>query len=59
MRVALHILTQPGDTLPREVIAKLRQVPEEEIKVFDLTADNPDYRGLVQEIFAADSVAVW
>jgi len=59
MRVALHILTQPGDTLPGEVIARLRQQPEQEIKVFDLTAEKPDYPGLVQEIFAADSVAVW
>jgi len=59
MRVALHILTQPGDTLAHEVIEKLRQQSEQEIKVFELTAENPDYAGLVQEIFAADSVAVW
>ena len=59
MRIALHIRTQPGDTLPHEVIARLRQEPEQEIKVFELAAANPDYAGLVQEIFAVDSVAVW
>jgi len=59
MRVALHILTQPGDTLASEVIARLREQSEQEIKVFELSTENPDYAGLVQEIFAADSVVVW
>ena len=59
MRVVLHILTQPDDTLAQEVIARQREQQDQEVSVVDLTAAEPDYAGLIQEIFAADSVAVW
>ena len=59
MRVVLHILTQPDDTLAQEVIASQREQQGQEINVVDLTAVEPDYARLIEEIFAADSVAVW
>ena len=59
MRIVLHILTQPGDTLAQEVIARQREQPDQQVNVVDLTAAEPDYARLLQEIFTADSVAVW
>jgi hypothetical protein len=59
MRVVLHILTQPDDTLAQEVISRQREQHGQDVKVVDLTAAEPDYARLIQEIFAADSVAVW
>ena len=59
MRVALHILTHPDDTLAGEVIASQRAQPDQEVNVVDLTTAEPDYSKLLQEIFSADSVAVW
>ena len=59
MRVLLHILTQPDDTLAQEVIARQREQQDQEVSVVDLTAAEPDYPRLLQEIFTADSVAVW
>ena len=59
MRVVLHILTQPDDTLAQEIIARQREHSDQEVNVVDLTAAEPDYARLIQEIFAADSVAVW
>jgi len=59
MRVVLHILTRPDDTLAREIIARQREKLDQEVNVVDLTAAEPDYVRLLQEIFAADSIAVW
>ena len=59
MRVVLHILTQQDDTLAQEVISKQREQQDQEVKVVDLNAAEPDYARLLEEIFAADSVAVW
>ena len=59
MRIVLHILTQPDETLAREVIARQREQQDQEDNDVDLTAAEPDYARLIQEIFAADSVAVW
>ena len=59
MRVVLHILTRPNDRLAQEVIARQREQQDQEVNVVDLTAAEPDYSGLIQDIFAADSVAVW
>ena len=59
MRVVLHILTRPDDALAQEIIAKQREQSGQKVNVVDLTAAEPDYARLLQEIFAADSVAVW
>ncbi|MGA2173857.1 MAG: hypothetical protein ABSH38_02630 [Verrucomicrobiota bacterium] len=59
MRRVLHILTRPDDALAREVIARQKIRPENEIEVADLTRPGPDYRELLEKIFAADSVETW
>ena len=59
MRVVLHILTRPDDTLAQEAIARQREQQVQEINIVNLTTAEPDYPKLLQEIFAADSVAVW
>lgn len=59
MRVLLHIRTRNADPLAERVIAEQQQRPEWQVTVTELTAPNPDYGKLLEDIFAADSVAVW
>ena len=51
----LHILTRPSDDLAAGILA---ETPPEAV-VVDLTAPDPDYAALLDEIFKADSVQVW
>jgi len=55
----LHILTKPEDALAREIITLQQVGKKETVKVVDLTGPEPDYEVLLQEIFLADSIAVW
>ena len=59
MRVVLHILTRPDDAVAQEIISRQREESGQEVNVVDLTAAVPDYTRLLEEIFAADAVAVW
>ena len=59
MRAVLHIVTRANDALAAAIIATQQKRPEARVKVVDLTAPEPDYAKLLEEIFAADSVAVW
>lgn len=59
MPTLLHILTQSGDPLAAEIIAKQKANPENKIEVVDLTQAEADYKKLLEKIFAADSVQVW
>ena len=59
MRAVLHIVTRTNDALAAAAIATQQERPEAQVKVVDLTAPEPDYAKLLEEIFAADSVAVW
>ena len=59
MSTLLHILTEPSDALAKEVIAKQTANSENKIEIVDLTKDDPDYKNLLEKIFAADSVQVW
>lgn len=59
MRKVLHILTKENDTDANEVISHQRALPDCELVTAGLTAGQPDYAGLLEKIFAADSVAVW
>lgn len=55
-------MTQSDDTLAelaQRVIAGQRAERDQEVHVVDLTSKEPDYAKLLDEIFAADSVAVW
>ncbi len=51
----LHILTRSGDDLAASIIA---ETPSDATTV-DLTAPEPDYAMLLDEVFKADSVQVW
>jgi hypothetical protein len=59
MRLLLHILTRPDDALAREIIARQQGGGENQTVVADLTKPRPDYKELLENIFAADSVQVW
>ncbi|HXJ60271.1 MAG TPA: hypothetical protein VNM37_22790 [Candidatus Dormibacteraeota bacterium] len=55
----LHILTRQEDVLAAAVITRQRESLETEVIIVDLTEESPDYTALLEQIFAADSVAVW
>jgi hypothetical protein len=59
MRRILHILTKENDATADEVISRQRGQPDCELKTVNLAAGQPDYAGLLEDVFAADSVAVW
>lgn len=59
MHRILHILAKPDDALAAEIISGQGRLPDHTVKVADLTGPDPDYRALLEDIFAADSVAVW
>lgn len=59
MRSILHILTRPDDLLARQIISCQEDKGENKISVADLTQPSLDYRGLLEKIFAADSVQTW
>jgi len=59
MAILLHILTRPNDPLAEEVVCEQRNQPGQEVRVADLTQPEPDYARLLEEIFQADSIAVW
>ena len=55
----LHILTQPADELVQTLLAAQKAKAETQVEIVDLTQPDPDYAGLVERVFAADSVASW
>jgi len=59
MRHVLLVLTQSLDPLNDIVVAAEQTLPETEFQTIDLTVSEPDYRGLLDGIFKADSVQVW
>jgi hypothetical protein len=59
MPLLLHILTRPGDSFAREIIACQEGDKEHRTVVADLTKPEPDYKELLENIFAADSVQIW
>jgi hypothetical protein len=59
MRRVLHILTRENEMLALKVIDGHREQPDWQVEVVDLTKTEPDYRDLLEKVFAADSVQVW
>ena len=59
MKQVLHLITKEEDVLSANVIATQRQSSDLNVEVLDLSKGEPDYKQLVEKIFAADSVAVW
>ena len=59
MRKVLHILTKENDADAGEVISRQCTLPDCKLETVNLAFDQPDYTGLLEKIFDADSVAVW
>lgn len=59
MPVRLHILTKPQDEIVDRILESQRADTANQVVVVDLTAPEPDYTGLVERVFAADSIATW
>lgn len=59
MRILLHVLTKPADELTAKIIAAQKSKPENQVEIVDLAHGDPDYKMLLEKIFAADSVHVW
>ncbi|HEV7924888.1 MAG TPA: hypothetical protein VGR14_06010 [Verrucomicrobiae bacterium] len=59
MRNVLHILTRPDDALARDLIARQKNTGENKVEVVDLSQPKPEYKALLEKIFAADSVESW
>jgi len=55
----LHILTRPNDALAREVMARQKSGAGNNVEAVDLTLPAPDYKELLEKIFAAESVECW
>ena len=59
MDAFLHIVTRSNDALAAGIIALQQKRPDAQVKVVDLTTPELDYAKLLEEIFQADSIAVW
>ncbi|MBM3851306.1 MAG: hypothetical protein FJ396_14210 [Verrucomicrobia bacterium] len=56
----LHVLTRPADPEVSRLIDDQRRLPDHEVLVRALDSEaTPDYRELLAQVFAADSVACW
>jgi hypothetical protein len=55
----LHILTRPNDTLAKDLMARQKSGAGNNVEAVDLTLAAPDYKELLEKIFAADSVECW
>lgn len=59
MRKILHIVSDPADSLPQEILREQKAQGTFEVSVVDLSAADLDRHALLIEIFTADSVQVW
>jgi hypothetical protein len=59
IRTVLHVITKPDDGTVAGIVGTQQKQPLLQIKVADLTVPEPDYKKLLEDIFAADAVAVW
>ena len=59
MRHVLHILTRLDDAWAHEVMGRQQSQAGNKVEVVDLTLPEPDYKALLEKIFAAESVETW
>ncbi len=59
MRRVLHIIVNQEAGYARALAEQQQRLEKHEVEIVDLTRTEPDYRVLLDQIFAADSVAVW
>lgn len=59
MKTSLHIRTHSADHLAEKVISS--QLADDQLKVLvvDFRVEQPDYQRALEQIFEADSIAVW
>jgi hypothetical protein len=55
----LHILTRPDDALAQAIMAQQKSADGNKVAVVDLTLPQPDYKALLEKIFAAESIQSW
>jgi hypothetical protein len=58
MKKTLHIITRPNDALAKDLIGR-ESTGNASVEIVDCTQGEPDYKALVEKIFAAESVQVW
>jgi Leu/Phe-tRNA-protein transferase len=58
MSICLHLLVRSDDSLAQELIEQQRQQGHD-VRLIDLNVPEPDYVKVLEEVFAANSVAVW
>jgi hypothetical protein len=58
MKKVLHVLTRDDDKLAEAVVSADRAAGAH-VEVIQLSEKPPDYQGLLEAIFAADSVQTW
>jgi hypothetical protein len=59
MRTILHIKSATTDALAEEIISTLLAEGQQRVEIVDLNGDEPDYQSTLEQLFKADSVAVW
>ena len=59
MRRVLHILTRADDALAQTLAARQQEAAGLAVEAVDLTLAEPDYKALLEKIFAAESVESW
>jgi hypothetical protein len=59
MRRVLVLLTQSLDPLNDVVTHVQTTLPDQEVRVMDLTEPSPDYAQVLTAVFESDSVQVW
>lgn len=55
----LHLHTGPPEEWIRQLIRQQRDIPETEVTEIHLDDAATDFRVVVEQIFASDSIAVW
>jgi len=59
MPLILQIVTQTDDHFAIDVMEEEQKQAGAEVRKFDLTASEPDYDRLLEELFKADAIHVW
>jgi hypothetical protein len=59
MRAQLHVITRPNDIDAKALIDRCGNPDDCRTDIVDLTVPEPNYELLLENLFTADSVAVW
>ena len=59
MKRILHILTHPAKLEIEQLILDQQNSPDQEVLVFSLNEENPDYKLLLEKVLQSDSIQCW